>query len=362
MIKQNDSNRSAIRISLPVAILITSALTACKAEAPIPPYPYSEVIVDARWQPRRQVIKLADDSDNWPTTWANDDTLYTAYGDGHGFHPGVDRKLSLGIGIVYGLPPNIEGANIHPTNIDFLGDGQYGKKASGLLALDEQLYIWIRNVYKDGTGCTLGRSVDKGRTWTFAEWNFDEFGYCTFLNFGRGNKHAIDDYIYTYTNDDPSAYDNADSFVLMRVHKDRIFDRRSYEFFAGFLDGDTKWTPSVDDRRPVFSHKNRCRRSAVSYNAGLGRYIWWQQSDEADADHRFAPGKFGIYESANPWGPWSTVYFTESWDMPAGESGNFPTKWMSESGDEMYLVFSAYDRFSIRKLTVTYRPESKQLD
>mgnify|MGYP000505948294 CR=1 FL=1 len=34
-------------------------------------------------------------ADNWPITWADDDQLYTAYGDGKGFEPYIDVKLSV---------------------------------------------------------------------------------------------------------------------------------------------------------------------------------------------------------------------------------------------------------------------------
>src|SRR5256885_11787883 len=34
--------------------------------------------------------------DNWPITWADDNTLYGAFGDGRGFEPFTPEKLSLG--------------------------------------------------------------------------------------------------------------------------------------------------------------------------------------------------------------------------------------------------------------------------
>jgi hypothetical protein len=40
------------------------------------------------------------------------------------------------------------------------------------------------------------------------------------------------------------------------------------------------------------------------------------------------------------------------WDVDAGESCNFPTKWMSADGKDLYLVFAGDDSFSIRKATL----------
>jgi hypothetical protein len=67
-------------------------------------------------------------------------------------------------------------------------------------------------------------------------------------------------------------------------------------------------------------------------------------------DTRFRGG-FAIYDAPEPWGPWTTVYFAESWDVGPGETACFPTKWMSQDGKTLYLVFSGNDNFSVRKVT-----------
>jgi hypothetical protein len=43
------------------------------------------------------------------------------------------------------------------------------------------------------------------------------------------------------------------------------------------------------------------------------------------------------------------VYFTSEWDTGPGETGSFPTKWMSGDGRTCHLVFSGNDCFSVRK-------------
>jgi hypothetical protein len=81
----------------------------------------------------------------------------------------------------------------------------------------------------------------------------------------------------------------------------------------------------------------------------LQRYLWCQTLPGRDA--RFSGG-FGIYDAPQPWGPWTTVDFTEQWDVGPGDTCSFPTKWMSADGKTAYLVFSGEDSFSVRKATL----------
>jgi hypothetical protein len=42
---------------------------------------------------------------------------------------------------------------------------------------------------------------------------------------------------------------------------------------------------------------------------------------------------------------------TDRWDIGPGETGSFPTKWISADGRNLYLVFSGNDNFSVRQVT-----------
>jgi hypothetical protein len=66
-------------------------------------------------------------------------------------------------------------------------------------------------------------------------------------------------------------------------------------------------------------------------------------------------GGFGVYDAPEPWGPWTTAFFTPMWDVGPGENNHFPTKWMSADGKTMHLIFSGDDIFSVRKATVKPR-------
>ena len=140
----------------------------------------------------------------------------------------------------------------------------------------------------------------------------------------------------------------------MRVPKDKIVVRGTYEFFAG-LDADKRplWTRSIEERSAVFEHRDTCLRSAITWNPALRRYLWWQHIPQPAGhkdrgDTRFEGG-FGIYDAPEPWGPWTTTFFTRQWDVGPGEHGDFPAKWMSKDGRSAYLVFSGDDCFSVRR-------------
>ncbi len=312
-----------------------------------PPYPPSPVITGIEWAPAATIIRKAEGSDNWPLTWGDDDCLYTAYGDGWGFEPRVPDKLSLGFGKVSGGPDDFTGVNIRSPTGEQTGDGKSGKKASGMLMVDGVLYMWARNAGNS----QLAWSTDRAETWTWSDWKFTEsFGCPTFLNFGPNYAGARDEYVYVYSFDSNSAYEPADRMVLARVPKGRIRDRDAYEFLVRLsAGGEPIWTANIAERGAVFSHLGRCYRSNVTYNAPLKRYLWCQTIPGDDT--RFAGG-FAIYDAPEPWGPWTTVFFAEKWDVGPGESSSLPTKWMSADGKTVHLVFSGDDCFSVRNATL----------
>jgi CubicO group peptidase (beta-lactamase class C family) len=334
------------------------------------PYPNSELIANMVWEDPSGIIRKGEGSDTWPITWADDDNLYTAFADGWGFEPKIPEKLSMGFAKIKGMPPDIEGINIRSGD-EQSGDGRRGKKASGMLMVDGILYIWVRNADNDGKQSQLAWSDDYGKTWTWASWVFEEFGYCTFINYGKNYEGSRDNFVYMVTHDSPDAYQAADRFILMRTHKKQIKDRNTYEFFAGVdSHGTPIWTKDIEKHDAIFEHTGNCFRSGITYNTGLQRYFWWQvkfpeNADKSasmfhsrETDPRYV-GVFGVFEAPEPWGPWSTVFYTENWDAGAGESGSFPTKWISGDGKTMHLVFSGNDYFSVRKANIVISPDKK---
>jgi hypothetical protein len=345
------------KMRLILTALIASAVvgTDLWAGEPVAPYPRSPVIAGIDWAPVDTIVRRAKDSDNWPLTWADDDALYTTFGDGTGFPPRVEKKLGCGFARISGGPDDFLGSNIrsHAEEHRF---GRNGMKGWGILCVDATLYLWLGHADRKGAAAQLAWSSDHARTWTFADWRFDEFGVVGFVNFGKNYAGARDAFVYAYSHDGPRADAPADRFVLMRVPRANIADRSAWEFLQKTEAGQPSWTTDVRRRGAVFVHPQSCLRSAMTYNAGLRRYLWWQQVPQAKGhpdrgDTRFTGG-FGIYDAPEPWGPWTTAYFTAKWDVGPGEHGDFPVKWMSGDGKTLHLVFSGEDSFSVRRATV----------
>jgi hypothetical protein len=310
------------------------------------------VIAGIDWAPDDTIVRHAKDGDNWPVTWADDDALYTTWGDGTGFPPRVERKLSCGFARVTGPPADFNGVNIR-SDAEQLGEGRKGKKGWGILSIAGRLYLWFGHANQQGAAAQLAWSPDHAKTWMFADWRFDDLGLIGFVNFGKDYAEARDDFVYAYSHDGPRADTPADRFVLMRVPKQNVTERSAWEFLAK-VDGDRPvWTKEIARRGAVFINPDGCLRSAMTYNAGLRRYLWWQQIPQPQGhrdrgDTRFEGG-FAVYDAPQPWGPWTTAYFTTKWDVGPGEHGDFPAKWISADGKTAYLVFSGDDAFSVRR-------------
>jgi CubicO group peptidase (beta-lactamase class C family) len=313
---------------------------------PSAPYPPSRVIRSVTFAPESSVIRKAEGSDNWPLTWGSDGNLYTSYGDGWGFDPRLDRKLSMGVARVDGPPEYFRGFNIRSSSIERDGDGRAGPKASGMISVDGVLYMWVRNV----ANAQIAWSKDLGRTW---QWGFkfeESFASPAFLNFGRDNEGARDQFVYTYSQDNSSAYESADGIVLARAPKARIADREAWEFFAGIKpDGEPSWTRDIAARKPVFEFPANCQRTDAVYNPAIRRYLL-----TVGYGHR---GAWGIYDAPEPWGPWTTAFHTENWGLGQTHGYRLPSKWISKDGSTMTLVFSgliydtvSYDAFCVRRM------------
>jgi hypothetical protein len=342
----------ALLRSLVLGAALTQLAAGQAAEPGAAPYPPSRKITHIEWGPKDSIVRHAKGSDNWPLTWGDDDALYGAYGDGNGFVPFTEKKLSLGLARISGGPTDFRGVNLRAPTAEKLGDGARGPKAGGLLMVDGVLYMLVRNAGNS----QLAWSKDRGQTWTWADWKFTtSFGCPTFLNFGANYSGARDGFVYVFSPDTDSAYVPGDRMVLCRVPKDRLTERGAYEFYVS-LDaaGQPVWTRDVSARGAVFEHPGRCYRTGITYSAVLKRYLWCQVLPESTDPRgpRFQGG-FGVYDAPEPWGPWTTVFFTNEWDVGPGDTSSFPTKWMSADGRTLHLVFSGDDAFSVRRATLT---------
>jgi Domain of unknown function (DUF4185) len=324
-------NRAPIAIitgrSLVYGVLVLS-LQGCSAIS-LTPYPPSPVIKEVIWD-HSSHRQAAPGSDLWPITWADDDNLYTVWGDGGGFG-GTDSegRVTLGVARIAGNPDNLQATNVFGgKNPEAPAD--FNGKSNGLISIDGVLYM---HVVEEGKWlrAKIGRSTDHGKTWTFNSstgWDFTEpdgaFSDLAFLNFGKNYQGARDGYVYVYSQDKRASMTPdflTASVAMFRVPKAQLMNRSAYEYFAG-LDANNNpyWTKEIAARKSVFSDPNGVGWGvSVEYNPGLKRYLL--------TTFHVWDGSWGIFDAPEPWGPWTTVAYYNRWIDSEPKFGfSFPAK------------------------------------
>ena len=189
----------------------------------------------------------------------------------------------------------------------------------------------------------LFRSTDHGIAWSKAAWAFifsDGIFTPTFLQLGKDYGGSKDKFVYVFAPERKStAWDvqKPGAISLWRVPQTRVMERARYEFFAGLSSaGAPQWTASFQ-RKPVFADAaNGIMRTSVSYNPGIQRYLLITEHTAR------AKGNIGIYDAADPWGPWTRVLLEHGWGSPDIEPNtffwNFSNKWLSADGKTFVLL------------------------
>jgi hypothetical protein len=280
----------------------------------------------------------------------------------------------MGFARIEGDPEHWRGVNVnggkdpeHPAS--FLKRG----KTAILLCVHGVLYSIVN--LQDGTwpevNHELAWSTNFGATWEMAGWLFPKgaghFQPSSFLNFGKdysGVPERLDGFAYLYgvkRFGDPKKPAQA---CLARVPVDGVMERAAYGFFHGVdKGGEPRWSVDEDQAGAVFVDPNDDGVGSVVYAPALKRYLL--------ASFHGGPGQLGVFDSPNPWGPWTTVcYYEDFGRMGASGEGlvcTFPQKWMSADGLTLWCVFSCYggsaktgiyghDRFNLVKATLEVYP------
>lgn len=305
------------------------------------PYPPSTLVkaMSLDWSSHK---RKADGADNFPVTWCEDDHQYTAWGDGYGFAR-TGPKYSLGFSRIEGgadsyYAQDIVGGNAGGT--DLVG------KSYGILCLNGILYMW----YNPGSGADgykeqrLYTSTNKARSWSRRSVNFprsDNLVNLTFVQFGRNYGGARDNFVYIYANHikDSSGLkvQKPGEIALIRVPKDKLEDRSAYQFFSG-LDGKgaPQWASQANSRQPVFRDPNGVGwNTSVTFNAGIKRYILMTEHNTT------FKGYLGVFESPEPWGPWSMIEYKQYGGIPnTAFFWNISNKWTSSDGSSFTMIFT----------------------
>ena len=311
-----------------IAITLIVLLLAMMVSGQQPPYPRSPVIKSIGFDWSSHLSK-APGSDNWPFTWADDDNQYTVWGDGGGF--GGTNSLgrsSIGVARIEGSQDDFRATNVWG-GYQSENQNEVVGKSYGIVCVKGVLYMWVgmfdpkNNPFNE---TKIAYSDDHGAHWAFADWSLkktDDLMMPTFCNYGRNYSNARDKYVYSYfirfqSEEGPDDYPDKVDWLncqkpgiiyLARVPENKILDRDAYAFFAGMYHNVPAWTSDIHKKKPVFENSNGvgwCM--SVSYNSGLKRYILTTEHTET---HR---GNIGIFDAPEPWGPWTTVYYTKEED------------------------------------------------
>jgi hypothetical protein len=325
------------------------------------PYPASQHIKGIVWDFENQVRK-APGSDLWPVTWGADDHLFTSWGDGGGFGgTNSNGRVSLGFARMEGPPYNFKAVNIWG-GYNAENTSTFEGKCAGIVSVDGILYAWINMQNGNPPDVKLAWSKNFGKKWQLSEWAFsstNDFFPCTFLNYGRDNAGSRDDYIYSYGGKWIWAQGAGDHIYMARVKKDAVKNRSAYYFFAGKDDnGEPVWTRNIEKRKPVFTDSKgvgNCGLAHVVFNPRIERYILAVGHRSGNLYSKGEVRCLGIFDASDPWGPWTTVAYYEDWGgYGSGEALGyvFPTKWISEDGKTMWMIYSSegkLDSFNLVK-------------
>jgi hypothetical protein len=308
--------------------------------------------------------------DTYPITWADDDELYMSSGD-----PQWGETLDgLDIEKISGDPGGIKIEKVNPMN-DYKGFGGSGPKPAGMICIDGILYLSFQNmlgtkaapwsvVSQHASDAQIVCSADKGNTWKPALASIDKpmfpdchFGTPAFINFGKNNENARDNYVYAISGD---SFDNGTHFRLGRVDKEEIMNTAAWEFVAAWeASGEPVWHHSLEEAIPVVSSYKGISMPDMVYIKEIKRYLlctWTFRKDFSSEDG----SDLIILESPEPWGPFSLVHFEEFWEGKAWNpySPRIPLKWIKKENGKIkgWMLFSGnWGRESDDSIRMPYR-------
>jgi hypothetical protein len=295
--------------------------------------------------------RQAQGSDNWPTTWSNNDKQYSIWGDGGGFGGGNDPvpggRSPVGVAEISGDYNNYSGRNVYggifgtgacsATDPDGTPHTLNVKSHGAPLSLGGVLYAWF-TPESDVAGYvsfSLYKSMDYGCSWNQVVLNqvpvtFDRSTYhvsfAGFVQFGKDNTAAIDSYVYIVATAVPGAaapdslkvVQVPGNVMLLRVPAASIEVKSAYQFYQGLVNGQPSWSTGPDPSRaaPTYSDGNGVGPFAqMSYVPALGRFVYTNQHGNGRDVSGFQ-SLLTMAEAPAPWGPWTNFYYDPFFPAP----------------------------------------------
>ena len=335
------------------------------------------------------MLRLGGNGDNWHMSWADDDKQYVCLCDGTSLPGTPAGSYNSRLYAACGSPPELK-FEFLPTYPELTGNTRYYN--FGILALDGRIYQFLstpdrnwpaENPSPRFTGVKLIYSPDGGHTWcnqdgsspvrweqgaersrdnlVFYQEPGDAFALLTVLQMGRNYQSNTDGYVYLYA-PNGSAEGTMNQLALCRVPKDRILQRKEYEFFTGRRkDGNADWSRVLADRGVVHTfpagwvnqkeHPYAWHPSVVYYEP-TGEYLManWGMGCTPDGKWWFGkPSYLGFWTAPHPWGPWTQIHEELAW-TPATEAmarayqPQIAPKWIAVDGKSFWLVWTDFQK------------------
>lgn len=271
------------------------------------------------WFPKRT-------GDLWANCWGPDDRLYTCNGDGFGFGLVFSEVV---FNIVDGDPPDLTPSTPRGAYGPFIAhkwgpeQWKYSRKPTGMVCIDGDIYLFFQNLsnfmteipFGDAPHASLSMTPDLGETWFYNadEPMFTDHVFTTgfFLDFGKCQEHAIDEYTYVYGLDYNWRYTPVfpqTKMFLARVPSDSLLDRERWEFVAGFEAKGPIWSEEIDDKVPVLEDDSTYTEGSTGISQGTVLYL--PEFDRYLYSTR-AIYEWIFYEAPEPWGPWTKIAVQE---------------------------------------------------
>jgi len=331
-------------------------------------------------------------ADTWYPSWASDGNLYSPWTDG--WAPRLDggrersssngytgerekKQATTGHAVMIGDDP----VNLQIYSLGLVGADPYpygGRYPCGSLVYNGVWYYGTYCLAPYGTtyygssrynwpwlGPLVGFrvSTDLGKRWKktlhspskslFGEtgmWGHPvKMGSPHFVDFGKNMEHSPDGkaYLVGHGAEEPDAkprfanlsWITGDQIYMARVTPsiENINDKAKYEFYAGHDNkGDAAWSNDFNEIRPLLDWNNNMGCVTVTYDAPLKKYLMCVTDGWPTA------GRMNSYilEADKITGPWRLVTYMKDF----GQQGyflNFPSKFISNDGKELWLCYSA---------------------
>lgn len=308
------------------------------------PAPAYSQVIDSIEVDSLPLTPFPSDGDLWFSTWADDNNLYSSWGDGKGplSESSEAPWVDMGIARLTGNCPRLK-AHVRYRE-DPAPPLEKNDKPSSLLFLDNTLYGQFHSPLGNARIGYLARSSDYGLTWEKigffndgerndqnSPWTRDKnspFRCMFFINMGKNYELNKDGYVYALGIGTEWHWMQLGVY-LTRVEKQRIGDYKAYQYFSG-LDANRNplWSDKQEDAIPLDGLMTMGQGSAM-YHEGTGRYLFLTDRELFDAPH--------------PWGPWTFAGTWTNWFTRPGITewqGGYQPGIISKNAGDDYFWFT----------------------